>query len=231
MHIKAVEKRLGSFSLNIESLSISSPGIYGLIGPNGCGKTTTAKLIINLLSPDRGNIGLGGLSSRDITMLPQKPYMMDDTVYNNLVYPLRIRKITPDPALCDAWLDKIGFLHRRKQAARSLSGGEQQKLALARALIFKPKLIIADEAMTDMDIDSLDMFEGMILDSQTKEPIIWIIISHHLPHIRRLCGYIFFMDKGRIEAEGPSDEILLRPQNPLVQRYLKHETISHRSSD
>jgi ABC-type multidrug transport system ATPase subunit len=226
MKITALEKRQGSFSLNIESLSIPAPGIYGLIGPNGCGKSTTAKLIMNLISPDRGSIDLDGLGSRDITLLPQKPYMMDDTVYNNLVYPLRLRNSTIDPAVCDGYLDRIGFLHRRKQRARSLSGGEQQKLALARALIFKPKLIIADEAMTDMDIDSLDMFEGMILNSQKSDPIIWIIISHQLPHIRRLCEYIFFMDKGRLATEGPTDEILLRRQNPLVQRYLKHETIS-----
>jgi ABC-type multidrug transport system ATPase subunit len=225
MIIRALEKKLGNFSLHIESLSIPSPGIYGLIGPNGCGKTTAAKLIMNLISPDSGNIDPEGLSSRDITMLSQKPYMMDDTVYNNLIYPLRIRNITPDPVLCDACLDRIGFLHRRKQWARSLSGGEQQKLALVRALIFKPKFIIADEAMTDMDIDSLDMFEGIIMDSQKEEPVVWIIISHHLPHIRRLCEYIFFMDKGRIEAEGPLDEMLFQPQNPLVRRYLKHETI------
>jgi ABC-type multidrug transport system ATPase subunit len=223
MKITALKKKLGSFSLDIEALSINKPGIYGLIGPNGCGKTTTAKLIAGLLPPDSGTIDLEGLDFKDITMLSQKPYMMNDTVYNNFVYPLKLRKIVPDRELCNTYLEKIGFLKRQKQKAGSLSGGEQQKLAILRALIFKPKLIIADEALTDLDIDSLDMFEELILDGQKKDPIIWLVISHQLPHVKRLCEYIFFMDKGRLETEGPAGEILTNPHNRKVRQYLKHE--------
>lgn len=225
MKISNLEKKMDGFSLNIGHLDINAPGIYGLIGPNGCGKTTTAKLIAGLLPYDRGRIDYGGLSARDITMLPQKPYLMDDTVYNNLVYPLRVRGIKPDIALCNRYLDQIGFLGRQKQQARSLSSGEQQKLALVRAMIFEPKLIIVDEALTDLDIDSLDMFEQMILEIQRNRPVTWILISHQLPHVQRMCEYIFFMAGGCLEAEGQTKEILFRSQNPLIRQYLKHETI------
>jgi ABC-type multidrug transport system ATPase subunit len=225
MKITALEKKLGDFSLHIESLVLDRPGVYGLIGPNGCGKTTTAKILAALLSPDKGSIDPEGLSFRDITFLPPKPYMMDDTVYNNLVYPLRLRNIKPDPPLCDAYLDNIGFLHRKKQRARTLSAGEQQKLAMLRALIFEPRFVIIDEALADMDIDSLDMFEGMILDIQSRKPIIWLLISHQLPHIRRVCDYVFFMSSGRLEAEGPVEKILVDPEIPLVKSYIKHESI------
>jgi ABC-type multidrug transport system ATPase subunit len=225
MKITDLEKKLGNFSLRIESMVLNKPGVYGLIGPNGCGKTTTAKLLAALLSPDKGLIDLEGLSFRDITFLPFKPYMMDDTVYNNLVYPLRLRKIKPDPLLCDEHLEKIGFLYRKKQQARSLSSGEQQKLAMLRALIFEPRFVIIDEALADLDIDSLDMFEGMILNIQKRRPIIWLVISHHLPHIRRVCDYIFFMSSGRLETEGPVEKILVNPENSLVKSYLKHESI------
>lgn len=227
MRISKLEKKMGNFSLKIDRLQMSSPGIYGLIGPNGCGKTTTAKLIADLLPYDAGEIDYEGLCARDITMLPQKPYLTDDTVYNNLVYPLKVRGIKPDAALCEDYLGKIGFFDKRKQHARSLSSGEQQKLALARAMIFEPKLIIVDEALTDLDIDSLDMFEQMILDIQKARPVTWLLISHQLPHIQRICQYIFFMSKGRLEAEGPAGEILTRPQNPLVRQYLKHETLTN----
>jgi ABC-type methionine transport system ATPase subunit len=144
-----------------------------------------------------------------------------------LVYPLRFRGIKSDPALCGEFLGRIGFQNRRKQHARSLSGGEQQKLAMLRALIFEPRFVIIDEALTDLDIDSLDMFmfEGMILDIQKRKPIIRLVISHQLPHIRRICEHIFFMIRGHLETEGSADQIPVRPENPLVKSYLKHETI------
>lgn len=225
MKISKLQKNLGGFSLEIDSLIISSPGIYGLIGPNGCGKTTTAKLIADLLPSDAGEIDYETLSARDITMLSPKPYLMRDTVYNNLVYPLKVRGVKPDAAICEYYLEKTGLIGREKQQARSLSSGEQQKLALIRAMIFEPKLIIVDEALTDLDLDSLDTFERLILDIQRERSIIWLIISHQLPSIRRMCGYVFFMAGGRLMDEGPANELLVKPANPLLRQYLKRETI------
>jgi ABC-type multidrug transport system ATPase subunit len=221
MILTGVEKKQGDFSLFVERLVVPCPGIYGLIGPNGSGKSTLAKLMAGLLEADRGVIDTGGLGPRDITFLSRKPYMMDDTVYNNLVYPLMLRKIKPDPGLIALSLDKMGFSGRDKQKARSLSGGEQQKLAFLRALIFRPRLIIADEAMTALDIDSLDFFESMILEEQKKDPIIWIIISHQMPHIRRLVNHVFFMYGGTIEAEGAAQELFSRHSVPHLEQYLR----------
>ena len=223
LRLTALKKTMGSFTISIDKLEIQSPGIYGLIGPNGCGKSTTVKLVSGILKPDSGEIYLS-LDYRDITIITQKPYIMDDTVYNNLAYPLRLRGIKNELALCDEYLGKIGFLERKNQQARGLSGGEKQKLALLRAMIFRPKLIILDEAMTDLDLDSLDMFERMILERQKQDPIIWIIISHQLPRIRLLCDYIFFLANGRLETEGSTEE-LLRSGNPQLARYLKHEVL------
>jgi ABC-type multidrug transport system ATPase subunit len=230
LHARSLTKTQGVFSLSIDSLEIRQPGIYGLIGPNGCGKSTTAKIIAGILPPDSGTVSIS-LDPRDITMVTQKPYIMDDTVYNNLAYPLKLRGEKNHTSLCDEYLGKIGFLERKNQRARGLSGGEKQKLALLRAMIFNPQLIILDEAMTDLDLDSLDMFENMILEQKERT---WIIISHQLAHVRRLCGYIFFMANGRLEAEGPAKELLRLPSagdvpqahsstNAEVRRYLKHE--------
>jgi ABC-type multidrug transport system ATPase subunit len=221
MTLTGVEKRQGGFSLCIEKLDVTGPGIYGLIGPNGSGKSTLAKLMAGLLDTDKGSIDTEGLGPRDITLLSRKPYMMDDTVYNNLVYPLRLRGITPDTNLTAASLEKMGFSQRAKQRAKSLSSGEQQKLAFLRALIFKPRLVIADEAMTAMDMDSLDMFEKLVLEEQNRDPIIWIFISHQMPHIRRLCSHVFFMNAGRIETGGSADEVFSEPSNPQLRQYLR----------
>ena len=221
MILTGINKTLGNFSLNIKNLSITEPGIYGIIGPNGSGKSTLAKVIAGLLESEQGKINTEGLTTKDITLVSRKSYMMDDTVYNNLVYPLKLRNIKPDPKLIDEYLDRMGFSERKKQKAKSLSSGEQQKLAFLRAIIFKPKFIIADEAMTAMDIDSLDLFENKLIEEQKKEKNICLIISHQMPHIRRLCSYIFFMYQGKIECEGTREEILSKPSNPHLEQYLR----------
>ena len=221
LRIRSIKKSFGSFSLYIENLEIRNPGIYGLIGHNGCGKSTAAKIIGGILQPDSGEINTS-LESGDITMITQKPYIMNDTVYNNLEYPLRLRKIENRKSLCEEYLGKAGLLERRNQMARGLSGGEKQKLALLRAMIFKPRMIILDEAMSELDFDSLDLFEGMIFERQKQDPIIWIIISHQLAQIRKLCGYIFFMSNGTIEEEGPVDGFLCSA-NPAIARFLERE--------
>jgi ABC-type multidrug transport system ATPase subunit len=225
MHVKGLRKKLGDFTLDINELDFSDTRVYGLIGPNGCGKTTTARLISGVLSPDAGAIDTQGLSPRDITMLSQKPYIMTGSVWDNLVYPLKIRRIKADRAECLARLNRFGLAHKEHQNARSLSGGEQQKLAFLRALIFKPRLIIADEAFTDLDIESLDMVEQLILDSQQREPVTWIVISHQLPHVLRLCDYVYFMHRGELEAQGECADLLLRSQNEKVRTYVQRESL------
>ena len=224
MILTRIKKKLGGFFLDIDSLVIKQPGVYGLIGPNGCGKSTLAKIIVGLVNQDSGEIETEGLSQKDITFLSRKPYMMDDTVYNNLVYPLLLRNIKPDKKLVDEYLNKMNFCGREKQMAKSLSGGEQQKLAFLRAVIFKPKLIIADEAMTAMDLDSLDLFEKTVLEEQKKEKSIWIIISHQMPHLRRICDFFYFMFDGKIETQGNGKEIFSDVTNQRLKKYLRSYT-------
>ena len=221
MILSGIEKKQGDFSLSVEKLIIPGPGIYAIVGPNGSGKSTVAKVIAGLIEPDNGTVDTGGLAFRDITLLSRKPYLMDDSVYNNLVYPLKLRNIPIDNNLVDEYLEKMGLSHRRKQKARSLSGGEMQKLAFLRALIFKPRLVIADEAMTALDIDSLDIFEKLILEEQKKDPITWIIISHQISHVRRLVSHVFFMYRGKMETEGSMEEILSGSSNPHLRQFLR----------
>ena len=221
MILTNVKKQLGGFTLHVEKLAISKPGVYGLIGPNGSGKTTLAKIMAGLMRPDSGDVDTESLQHTDITFLDRKPYMTDDNVYNNLVYPLKLRGMKPDPGTTAMYIEMMKLKGREKQKAARLSAGEQQKLAFLRAVIFKPKLIIADEAMTAMDMDALDQFESLIPELQKETSQTWIIISHQMPQIRHLCDHIYFINEGRIITEAAADDFFARNANPLVDKYMR----------
>jgi len=226
MKIFDLKKSFDKFSLHIESLELPPGQIYGIIGPNGCGKTTAMKIIAGLMKPDSGMIDHEGLIPTDITMIMRKPYLLHDTVLRNLIYPLRIRKIKPDPVVVEHYLEITGLQDHRNENALGLSGGEQQKLALARAMIFSPKMIFIDEAFSNMDIESVAFFENYILEKQTEStdsnPKTWVIISHQLSNINHLCDHVFFMHAGEIKASGTPDELLISPENEYLKQYLKH---------
>lgn len=197
MRITNLEKTVGKFRLEVDDLYIEPGKIHGIVGPNGCGKTVFLKTAAGIWKPDRGSIDYEGLNMREITMMLQRPYLMDTSVYQNLVYPLTIRKIRPVEQRIDQMLEKAGLLSQKKQYAKSLSSGERQKLSFLRALIFRPKLIMVDETLSNLDPESEKLFEEMILEVQKKEPVTWLIVNHQLDHIYQICDEIHYMEKGR----------------------------------
>ena len=220
--VKAVglRKSYGRFSLEVDKLELSSGQIYGLIGPNGCGKSTTAKLLAGLIPADAGEIAYNGLCARNITLIPQKPYLMRDTVMANLTYPLKIRKIKPDMDTLEYFLGLAGLQDLKNAYAPGLSGGERQKLAFIRAMVFSPKVIFVDETFSNMDMESQGRFEEHVVNTQKKSPITWVIISHQLSVIKRVCNYVFFMDNGKIVEEGETTVLLTTLKSPSLIRFL-----------
>ena len=225
MRLKNIEKKIGDFRLKIDDLEIEEGKIHGFIGGNGSGKTTAAKLIMGILQADRGEIWYDGLSMRDITMTAQRPYLLHESVYENLVYPLKIRGMRRDEAQIDALLAQFGLLDKKKQYARSLSSGEQQKLSMLRALIFQPRLVIVDETLSNMDPESVEQFETLIQKKQQEEPITWIMISHRLAHVYRLCDRLHFFDSGTVAASGTRDAVLFDHADERIRKFLSGEMV------
>ncbi len=226
MKITDLKKQQGSFLLNVADATFEHGKIHGIIGSNGSGKTTLSKIIMGTLPYDSGNIDYEDLTPRDITMTGQRPYLMHTSVYNNLVYPLKVRKQPIDENLVDYWLEKAGLQDKKKQYALSLSSGEQQKLSFIRALIFKPKLVIVDETLSNLDPDSADLFERLILEQQHTDPITWITISHQLVHIKKICDMVHFMDKGDIISSDTPHNMLMQPTHPTIIKYLSNTEVS-----
>lgn len=225
MKITNLEKNLEDFRLKIENLDIEEKKIHGIIGGNGSGKTMLAKLIMGIIEPDRGQIDYEGLDKRDITMTAQRPYLLRQSVYANIIYPLEIRKIKPDEEEIDEWLHRYGLYTKKKQYAGSLSSGERQILSFIRAAIFKPKLIIIDETFSNLEPDTVSLIEEWILQKQETDPITYIMISHQMSHIIRLCDTAHVMHKGSILESGNCRDVLLHSKIPEVVRYMADQVI------
>lgn len=225
MKIIDLQKNMGTFKMNIPCLELESCCIHGFVGANGSGKTTAAKLIAGILKPDTGEIQYEGLQAKDITMTFQRPYMLHSSVYENLIYPLRVRGIKPDESTIDDILKKHGLLDKKNQYARTLSSGEQQKLSFLRAMIFSPKLVIIDETLSNLSSESLEIIENEILEIQKTRSITWIIISHQLPLVNKLCDYIHFFTDGQIIESGKKDNVIYHSENAAVKAYVKKQAL------
>lgn len=227
LKIIELEKSYGEFQLNMKDYLFEDHKIHGLIGSNGCGKSTLIKIISGLLQPDQGKIEYGTVTRQDITITTQSPYMLRDTVYHNLTYPLKLRKKPFKKEEIIDWIHRCGLTGKENQYALSLSSGERQKLAFARALIFQPKVVCMDETLANMDPDSVLLFEQIIKEIQSRNPITWIIVSHQLAHIYKLCERVHFMEKGRIITSGTPDEIVSNTENPVIKQYVSNYLISN----
>ena len=197
MIITDLSKTEGDFTLQIDRMELMPGKIHGLVGHNGSGKTILLKCIMGILTPDRGTIDYEGLTPQDITLMSQRPYLLHASVYDNLVYPLKVRGQRPDEKEMDRLLERVGLLAQKKQYARSLSSGERQKLSFLRAMVFGPKFVMMDETLSNMDPDSEAVILDLIRQTQAERPITWLIVNHQLEQKKELCDVMHRMEKGR----------------------------------
>jgi len=198
MRITELRKKIGKTDLYIEDLKIESGRIHGLVGPNGCGKTTLLKIIMGITEADSGSVDYEGLKPADITMMSQRPYLMHANVYDNIVYPLKIRGAKIDEKEIDELLGRTGLLDIKDQYAGSLSSGERQKLSFLRAIVFRPKLILMDETLSNLDPESEKLFRDMIIERHAEDGSTWLIVSHQWDEMNSLFDEVHHMERGRI---------------------------------
>jgi ABC-type multidrug transport system ATPase subunit len=198
MRITELRKKVGSTDLYIPELYIESGKIHGLVGPNGCGKTTLLKLIMGLIPPDSGTIDFEGLGPADITMMSQRPYLMHSSVYENIIYPLKIRGAAIDGKRIDDLLERAGLIGNKHQYAGSLSSGERLKLSFLRAIVFHPSLVLMDETLSNLDSESGRLFRQMIREQHSEDGSTWLIVSHQWDAMNDLFDEVHHMEKGRI---------------------------------
>jgi len=194
------------------NLKVEKGTILGLIGPNGAGKTTTIKIILGLLRPDRGKVSVFGEDPwdnpeirRDIGVIYEKAYFPSH--HRVLDYMQRTCRIFGVPESRAREVLELVGLNAYDREIKGLSAGMLQKFAIAHALIHEPKLIIADEPASNLDPESRSNLLDLILKLHKEKDVTFLISSHILPELSRVCDSVAIINNGKVLASGLLTEL------------------------
>ena len=222
-------KRTGRVILEIDNLQIDSGAFVGIIGTNGAGKTTLLKLCCGLFRPNQGvikfdDIDFTQLSSwrknslrKHIGYIPQSaeynpdlPFTLREVVAmgRTSVKPLLKRLNREDYEIVDHWIDKLGLNELRNQTFRSLSGGEQQKTLIARAMAQEARILMLDEPCSNLDFNWSYQITQVIENLYNLTKVTVLMVSHQSNLLPDSCRRVILLHKGRIIADGLPDDVL-----------------------
>jgi len=222
IHIENIDFRYGSRKLSLDNvnLDIKEGKKVAIVGENGCGKTTLIKLLMTFYKPEKGSITIGDMNVADISKslmrknvayISQNVFLFSDSITNNLrlgddsISDDEIKEVCKKCYL-DEFINSLPFGYDTiiEENGNNLSGGQKQRLAIARALLRKPKILIMDEATSNLDMITQERINKMIdgfSDNLTR-----VVIAHKIEEIRS-CDYIYVMDKGTVVEHGTYKEL------------------------
>jgi peptide/nickel transport system ATP-binding protein len=231
-------------AVNELSLKVWPGETLGLVGESGCGKTTTGRCIIRTLDPTAGSIlyrredgstiDVAGLNKtelrpyrRQVRMIFQDPYSSLDprmTVAEIIGEPLKVNRAARGHELEDrvaALVRRVGLRpeHMRRYP-HAFSGGERQRIGIARALSLNPRAVICDEAVSALDVSVQAQILNLLRDLQDELNLTYIFIAHDLSVVRHICDRVAVMYAGRIVEQGPTHEVFAAPRHPYTSALL-----------
>ncbi len=211
------------------TLTIASGAPTALIGPNGSGKTTLLRLAMGLIEPTHGRVSRGGVEHTPPVrraLMFQRPVMLRRSTAGNLRYALAAAGV---PRIergkrCAELLALVGLSGLGERPARRLSGGEQQRLALARALAREPAVLFLDEPTASLDPAATKAVEDVIAEI-TARGIKVVIATHDLGQARRLAGEVVLLHRGRVIENTPAEKFFSNPKTIEARRFVAGELL------
>lgn len=222
----AFAKRGMFTNLNLE---IAAQGITAIMGPNGAGKSLILRLLAGLIEPGQGRVLYNGrpeVPHGRIGFVFQRPVLLRRSVQDNLMHALAIAGVARGERLLRAQdlLELGGMEHLAKSPARKLSGGEQQRLTLLRALACNPGLLLLDEPSASLDPQATALIENIVLRA-SRCGVKVIIVTHDQGQAARVADEVVFVHKGQVLDIESAESFLKNPQSRLAKAYLAGELL------
>lgn len=224
--------RSGRSIIDKADISIdAADGVVMLLGPNGAGKSVLVRLLAGLLQPDSGTVSWGrqkphGALMPRIGFVFQRPVLLRRSVLANIEFALAACGVQRDQRCnrAQAALARSGLAHLSGMDALVLSGGEQQRLALARTMACEPDIYVLDEPSANLDPASTAAIEAAVDDMrQAGTPV--LMITHDIAQARRLADSVIFLNHGRILERTPAKDFFARPQTAEALKYINGEIV------
>jgi tungstate transport system ATP-binding protein len=207
-------------------LELGGDGITLLLGPNGAGKSVLLRALCGLVAPDSGTIDWGGGArpQTGVTMVFQHPMMLRAPVLENVALALKPQGVPRRERHRRAAvvLERVGLAGRIADSARQLSGGEQQRLALARAWVTAPRLLLLDEPTASLDPSATAEVERIVREIRTDGTRI-LMATHNLGQATRLGDDVVFMSAGRMREHAPVQRFFARPASEEARLFIQGE--------
>lgn len=237
LRLKGITKRYGSDYLAVDDLDIDLPKgkLLGLLGPSGCGKTTTLRMIAGLMDITGGQITIGGDDisykpphKRDIGLVFQNyalfPHM---TVAQNVAFGLEMRGV-PRAEIrhrVEEALEMVRLPGYGPRKSREMSGGQQQRVALARALVIRPRILLLDEPLSNLDAKLRDDMRIEIREIQQRLQITTVFVTHDQVEALTMCDLVGVMNRGKLAQLGTPKDIYERPADLFVADFVGRANI------
>jgi oligopeptide transport system ATP-binding protein len=221
------------------SLSVAPGETLGLVGESGCGKSTLARTILQLLQPTSGSVRfegqeIAGIGGRDMRLLRREMQMIFQDPYASLNPRKRVGQIVGEPLVLhglasgqelrrqvEELLDRVGLAAEHyNRYPHEFSGGQRQRIGIARALALRPKLIIADEPVSALDVSIQAQIINLLEDLQDEFELTYIVVAHDLGVVRHVADRVAVMYLGKIVELGPADEVYANPVHPYTEALL-----------
>ncbi len=212
----------GTAILDSVSLELRAGAPTALIGPNGSGKSTLLRLAMGLIAPSAGHVRHQPHVRTSLVF--QRPVMLRRSAAANIAYARRAVHLSADGTTIDRLLRLVDLAHVAARPARRLSGGEQQRLAIARALAREPTLLLLDEPTASLDPASTKAVED-IITSVAAAGVKVVLATHDLGQAKRLAGDVVFLLKGRIAEHAPGHAFFSAPATEAGLRFLKGDLV------